>query len=99
MICSSSNTRRTPHIFFVYKVRPERTGFNMYSGYTRLQLTFLALVPCKTETSTQKSRKKFVLFLFDGACHIDCGVPYEEIKFNRNLFSSKIWFPLYSLKY
>ena len=29
----------------VFKVRPERTGFNMYAEYTRPQLTFLALVP------------------------------------------------------
>ena len=29
----------------VYKVRPERTGFNMYEEYTQPQLTFLALVP------------------------------------------------------
>ena len=27
----------------VYKFRPERTGFNMYAEYTKLQLTFLAL--------------------------------------------------------
>ena len=27
---------------FVYKFRPERTGFNMYAEYTQLQLTFLA---------------------------------------------------------
>ena len=31
----SSDTKRT--------LRPERTGFNMYSEYTQLQLTFLAL--------------------------------------------------------
>ena len=31
---------------FVYKFRPERTGFNMYTEYTQLQLTFLALQPC-----------------------------------------------------
>ena len=31
----------------VYNVRPKRTGFNMYAKYTRLQLTFLALVPCR----------------------------------------------------
>ena len=31
--------------FLVYKVRPERTGFNMYAKYTLPQLTFLALVP------------------------------------------------------
>ena len=29
----------------VYKVRPERTGFKMYSENMRPQLTFLALVP------------------------------------------------------
>ena len=29
----------------VYKLRPERTGFNMYAKYTRPQLTLLALVP------------------------------------------------------
>jgi len=27
----------------VYKLRPERTGFNMYAEYTQLQLTFLVL--------------------------------------------------------
>ena len=27
----------------VYKLRPERTGFNMYAEYTLQQLTFLAL--------------------------------------------------------
>ena len=27
----------------VYKFPPERTGFNMYSEYTQLQLTFLAI--------------------------------------------------------
>ena len=27
----------------VYKFRPERTGFNMYTEYTQPQLTFLAL--------------------------------------------------------
>ena len=26
--------------------RPERTGFNMYAEYTKLQLTFLTLQPC-----------------------------------------------------
>ena len=31
--------------FLVYKVRPERTGFKMYSENMRPQLTFLALVP------------------------------------------------------
>ena len=31
---------------FVYKHRPERTGFNMYSESTHQQLTFLALLPC-----------------------------------------------------
>ena len=30
----------------VYKPRPERTGFNMYSESTHQQLTFLALLPC-----------------------------------------------------
>ena len=29
----------------VYKVRPERTGFNMYAEYTRPQVTFLAILP------------------------------------------------------
>ena len=27
----------------VYKLRPERTGFNMYAEYAQLQLLFLAL--------------------------------------------------------
>ena len=34
----------------VYKFRPERTSFKMYAEYTQLQLTFLALVPCKNVT-------------------------------------------------
>ena len=29
----------------VYKFRPERTGFNMYTEYTQPKLTFLALLP------------------------------------------------------
>ena len=29
----------------VYKLRPKRTGFNMYAEYAQPQLTFLALVP------------------------------------------------------
>ena len=29
----------------VYKFRPERTGYNMYAEYTKLQLTFLTLQP------------------------------------------------------
>ena len=37
-------TNTDPSIF-VYKFRPERTGFNIYAEYTRPQLTFLALVP------------------------------------------------------
>ena len=31
---------------FVYKFRPERTGFNMYAEYRKLQLTFFTLQPC-----------------------------------------------------
>ena len=47
MILTSSDTKRalvTDASILVYKVRPERTGFNMYAEYTRLQLTFLAFV-------------------------------------------------------
>ena len=33
------------HLFLLYKFRPERTGFNMYAEYTKLQLTFLTLQP------------------------------------------------------
>ena len=29
------------NIYSCYKVRPQRTGFNMYAEYTQLQLTFL----------------------------------------------------------
>ena len=29
----------------VYKFRPKRTGFNMYTEYRQPQLTFLALLP------------------------------------------------------
>ena len=48
MILSSSDTRQTLYdaSIFVYKFRPEKTGFNMYAEYTLPQLTFLALVPC-----------------------------------------------------
>ena len=46
MLLTSSDTKRTlmPPIL-VYKIRPTRTGFNMYVEYTRPQLTFLALHP------------------------------------------------------
>ena len=33
----------TDESIFVYKFRPERTGFNMYAEYTQVQFTFLAL--------------------------------------------------------
>jgi hypothetical protein len=33
----------TDAAILVYKLRPERTGFNMYAEYTQLQLTFLVL--------------------------------------------------------
>ena len=33
----------TDESIIVYKFRPERTGFNMYTEYTQPQLTFLAL--------------------------------------------------------
>ena len=39
------NQTNTDASILVYKFRPKRTGFNMYAEYTRLQLTFLALVP------------------------------------------------------
>ena len=34
---------KTDVSILVYKFRPERTGFNMYAEYAKLQLTFLAL--------------------------------------------------------
>ena len=34
----------------VYKFQPQRTGLNMYAEYTRQQLTFLALHPCRNTT-------------------------------------------------
>ena len=37
------NKTNTDASILVYKFRPERTGFNMYAEYTKLQLTFLAL--------------------------------------------------------
>ena len=40
MLLISSNTDAS--ILF-YKIRAERTGFNMYAEFTQLQLTFLAL--------------------------------------------------------
>ena len=42
MLLNSSDTKRTL-IIFVYKFRPERTGFNMDAEHTQLQLAFLAL--------------------------------------------------------
>ena len=30
---------------FVYKFRPDRTGFNMYAEYSQKQLSFHALLP------------------------------------------------------
>ena len=33
-------------LYLVYKLRPKRTGFNMYAENTQPQLTFLALLPC-----------------------------------------------------
>jgi len=32
-------------LYLVYKLRPKRTGFNMYAENTQPQLTFLALLP------------------------------------------------------
>ena len=44
MLLSSSDTKKNTNAsILVYKFRPERTGFNMYTEYTQLQLTFLAL--------------------------------------------------------
>ena len=43
MFLSSSDTKRTLGHLFLFKIPPERTGFNMYAEYTQLQLTFLAL--------------------------------------------------------
>ena len=46
MLLTSSDTKRTlMHLFLFKKLRPERTGFNMYAEYTQLQVTFLAQVP------------------------------------------------------
>ena len=47
MLLTSSDTRRTlMHLFLFTNSAHERTGFNMYAEYTKLQLTFLALQPC-----------------------------------------------------
>ena len=44
---TSSDTKRTlMHLCFVDKFHPERTGFNMYTEYTQLKLTFLTLHFC-----------------------------------------------------
>ena len=47
MLLSTLDTRRTlMHAsILVYKHRPERTGFYMYTENTQQQLTFLALLP------------------------------------------------------
>ena len=37
--------KNTDASIFVYKYRPEITGFNMYAENTQPQLTFLALLP------------------------------------------------------
>ena len=39
----------------VYKFRPERTGLNMFAEYTRPQLTFLALVPCRRSSDSKST--------------------------------------------
>ena len=46
MLLTSSDTKRTLMHIIVYKFRPKRTGFNMYTENTRPQLTFLALHSC-----------------------------------------------------
>jgi len=46
ILLTSSDTKRTLMHLYVYKFRPERTGFNMYAEYTQLQLTFLTLNSC-----------------------------------------------------
>ena len=43
---------------FLYKFRPERTGFNMYAEYTQLQLTFLVLHSWKRTASYPPNQEK-----------------------------------------
>ena len=57
----------------VYKSRPERTGFNMYAEYTRLQLTFLELVPWLETNSILRDYKrnlKWLYILYILHCHL-----------------------------
>ena len=49
----------------VYKVRPERTGFNMYAEYTRPQLTFLALIPWNNVGVVHLCINTFRIFLLN----------------------------------
>ena len=43
----------------VYKVRPERTGFNTYAENTQQQITFLALLPSVKQYKNGKVLKIF----------------------------------------
>ena len=62
----------------VYKFRPNRTVFNMYAEYTRLQLTFLALVPCSNHfLFTDFQEKKTLDKSVSGTI-----IPYVTLKWN-----------------
>ena len=43
LLCELSKLSKFNAFIIVYKFRPEITGFNIYSEYKQLQLTFLAL--------------------------------------------------------
>ena len=82
---------------FVYKFRPERTGFNMYAEYTQQQLTFLALVPCvsvylffiQAYLKFFAFATKFLLFLVSWySTSIVCSFTLNKIFFISNLWIS-----------
>jgi len=66
----------------VYTFRPERTGFNMYTEYSQLQLTFLALHSC---LNLGKFRIKFlyITFLFSSIPSNNIRVDYKIYHFSK----------------
>ena len=53
LLCELSKLSKlnTDASILVYKFRPERTGFNMYTEYTQPQLTFLTLHSCCVQSN------------------------------------------------
>ena len=67
------------------KFRPERLGFNMYAGYTKLQLTFLTLQPWRRWSF----KKKTFLHLH----HASMGFPWFQKRLNSMITQTGIFLP------